>query len=271
MSLITSLQNPRVKEVARLRDRRGRNRLGRIVIDGARELLRAVEGGVKIDELYWCEELADGSSDARRLRAKLQSSTESSYEFWQVTRPVFEKLTFGERIDGVVGVAQVTPLTLDQLTLQPSPLLVVVEGVEKPGNLGAILRTADATGVAAVILCDGGTDWHNPNVIRASMGTVFTVPVCSADAAMTRQWLKQQGVRVLAARVEGAVRPWDANWIGAVAVVLGAESTGLSAIWSGKDVTAVALPMLGAADSLNVSATAAVLCYEALRQRGTGS
>lgn len=267
MSQITSLQNPRVKEIVRLRDRRGRNRLGRVVIDGARELLRALDGGVSLDELFWCEELAH-SEDARRLFARLRQSSAHSPALWEVTRPVFEKLAFGDRIDGVVGVAQIEPIALDQLSLPADPVVIVVEGVEKPGNLGAILRTADATGVAVVVLCDGGTDWHNPNVIRASLGTVFTVPVCSASSEETREWLRRQRFQVLAARVEGAVRPWDATWTGAVAIVLGAEATGLSSVWQGPDVTAIALPMLGAADSLNVSATAAVLCYEALRQRG---
>ncbi len=279
MSLITSLQNERVKAAARLRDRRGRDRQGRILIDGARELLRALRAGVRVLDVYWCEELV-GSVDAAAVLRELRSgrldafasaagggSPATDTRLWQVTPAVFEKLAFGERAEGVVGVAEATPLRLDELRLPPLPLVVVVEGVEKPGNLGAILRTADGAGAAAVIACDGETDWHNPNVIRASLGTVFTQPVCSARTPETLDWLRRQGLRIFAARVEGARMYWDVSWREPVAVVLGAESTGLSEHWRGADITPIALPMRGVADSLNVSATAAVLCYEALRQR----
>lgn len=266
MPIITSLQNPRVKDVVRLRDRRGRSRQGRIVIDGARELLRAIAAGVEVVELFSCTEWAVGA-EARAVCERIGARDGAVPRVWQVTPAIFEKLAFGDRADGVVGVARVTPRTLDGLALPAQPLVVVVEGVEKPGNLGAILRSADGAGVSAVICCDGGTDWYNPNVIRSSLGTVFTVPVCSATAAETRDWLRRRSIRMHAARVEGATCYWDASWRGAVALILGAEATGLSDIWSGDDVVPVALPMLGAADSLNVSAAAAVLCYEALRQR----
>ncbi|MFM7070267.1 MAG: TrmH family RNA methyltransferase [Planctomycetota bacterium] len=294
MSLITSLQNERVKAAARLRDRRGRDRQGRILIDGARELLRALRAGVRVLDVYWCAELAtsvDAAAVLRELRSgrpiaagptsadpaladpTLANPTLAnpalSFEtrLWQVTQPVFEKLAFGERAEGVVGVAEAAPMRLDELQLPPMPLVVVVEGVEKPGNLGAILRTADGAGAAAVIACDGETDWHNPNVIRASLGTVFTQPVCSASTPETLQWLRRQGLRIFAARVEGARMYWDVSWREPAAVVLGAESTGLSEHWQGPDIISIALPMRGVADSLNVSATAAVLCYEAVRQR----
>ncbi len=264
--LITSLQNARVKEVVRLRDRRGRNRAQRIVIDGARELRRAVAAGWSLLELFVCDELATGE-DALAVCDAVESRRDGRTEVWQVTRPVFEKLAFGDRTDGVVGVAAGAEPSLDDLRLPANPLVVVVEGVEKPGNLGAILRSADGAGVSAVIHCDGGTDWYNPNVIRASLGTVFSLPVASASSIAARDWLRQHGIGIYAARVEGAVRYWDVSWRGPSAIVLGAEATGLTSVWTGPDVKAIALPMLGAADSLNVSATAAVLCYEALRQR----
>jgi TrmH family RNA methyltransferase len=279
MSLITSLQNERVKAAARLRDRRGRERQGRILIDGARELLRALRAGVRVVDVYWCEELAS-SADALAVLRELRSgqpfgavepaaADPSRFEtrLWQVTAPVFEKLAFGERAEGVVGVAEATEQRLDDVRLPPRPLVVVVEGVEKPGNLGAILRTADGAGAAAVIACDGETDWHNPNVIRASLGTVFTQPVCSASTSETLAWLRRHGLRIYAARVEGARMYWEVSWREPAAVVLGAESTGLSEQWRGPDITPIALPMRGVADSLNVSAAAAILCYEAVRQR----
>lgn len=261
MSLITSLQNERVKAAARLRDRRGRDRQGRILIDGARELLRAVRAGVRVLDIYWCAELARSDDAAAVLHSP------GDARVWQVTEAVFQKLAFGERAEGVVAVAEAAPLRLDELRLPPTPLVVVVEGVEKPGNLGAILRTADGAGAAVVIACDGETDWHNPNVIRASLGTVFTQPVCAASTSETLAWLRGQGLRIFAARVEGARMYWEVSWREPVAVVLGAESTGLSDLWRADDITPIALPMRGVADSLNVAATAAVLCYEAVRQR----
>lgn len=284
MSLITSLQNERVKAAARLRDRRGRDRQGRILIDGARELLRALRAGVRLVDVYWCAEFAS-NADAVAVLRELRSAewnapgdasagtgnggtgNGGATRLWQVTPAVFEKLAFGERTEGVVGVAEATARRLDELRLPPLPLVVVVEGVEKPGNLGAILRTADGAGAAAVIACDGETDWHNPNVIRASLGTVFTQPVCSASTTETLAWLRRQGLRIYAARVEGARMYWDVSWREPAAVVLGAEATGLSAHWRGPDVTPIALPMRGVADSLNVAAAAAILCYEAVRQR----
>ncbi len=294
MSLITSLQNERVKAAARLRDRRGRERQGRILIDGARELLRALRAGVRLVDVYWCEEYAS-NADALAVLRELRSAAWNApgdassgasggasgnggtgnggpgnggtTRRWQVTPGVFEKLAFGERTEGVIGVAEAPARRLDELRLPPLPLVVVVEGVEKPGNLGAILRTADGAGAAAVIACDGETDWHNPNVIRASLGTVFTQPVCSASTTETLAWLRSQGLRIYAARVEGARMYWDVPWREPAAVVLGAEAIGLSEHWRGPDITPIALPMRGVADSLNVAAAAAILCYEAVRQR----
>ncbi|MFO0868497.1 MAG: RNA methyltransferase [Pirellulales bacterium] len=266
MHRITSSQNPRIKAVVRLRDSRARRRHGSIVVDGARELLRAVEAGVVVEELFWCPEWAS-SEEAQAIVSRFVEVQEGRTSVCQVTPGVFEKLAYGERTDGIVGVVQGVWRELSDLVLSSAPLVVVVEGVEKPGNLGAILRSADGAGVSAVVLCDGGTDWYNPNVIRASLGTVFSVPVCAASAEQSHEWLRQQGLRIYAARVEGAKCYWEVEWTGAVAIVLGAESTGLSATWRGAGIEAISLPMCGVADSLNVSATAAVLCYEALRQR----
>jgi TrmH family RNA methyltransferase len=179
-----------------------------------------------------------------------------------------EKLAFGQRVEGVVAVARPPQRTVADLPLTGDALIAVVEGVEKPGNLGAVVRTADAAGVAAVLVADGGTDLYNPNAIRASLGAIFTVPVCSATTADALAWLRASGFRVLAARVDGAVDYSAADFRGRVAIALGSEAHGLSETWRGADMTAVRLPLLGSVDSLNLSATAAVLFYEALRQRG---
>jgi RNA methyltransferase, TrmH family len=264
MSPITSLQNPRVKDAVRLRDGRHREKQGRILIDGARELRRAIAAGVKLLEMFVCEPLCH-SDDARELLAALPHC---GGDVWHVSEAVFERLAFGQRTEGVLGVAEMPRPTLATLELEQScPLIAVLEGVEKPGNVGAVLRSADAAGVSAVVVANGRTDLFNPNAIRASLGTIFTMPVCEATSGEVLEWLRQRRFQIVAARVDGSVRYTEVDCRGPTAIVLGAEAVGLSPIWSGEGITAVHLPMLGAADSLNVSATAAVLFYEALRQR----
>ena len=278
---ITSLQNPRVKDAVRLRDRRHREKQGRILIDGAGELHRAIAAGVRLVEAFVCEPLCQ-SDDAQRLLAVLR---QSGGEVLCVSQPVFEKLAFGHRAEGVLGVAETPRPTLASLDIKPRPavaprgatagrgfmsqnaLVAVLEGVEKPGNLGAVLRSADAAGVSAVIVADGRTDLYNPNAIRASLGTIFTLPVCEAASGEALAWLRERKCNILAARVDGSVAYTEVDYRGPTAIVLGSEAAGLSSVWTGDDVRAVRLPMLGAADSLNVSVTAAVLFYEALRQR----
>ena len=185
----------------------------------------------------------------------------------ELGRDAFEKLAYGDRLDGVVAVAETPPRTLDELILPPEPLIGVVEGVEKPGNLGAILRSADGAGVNAIVVADTATDLFNPNIIRASIGTVFAVPVAVASSGDVLPWLKAHGIAIVAARVDGSVDYVDADYTGAVAIALGSEARGLSDAWGELARQSVKLPMLGVADSLNVSATAAVLFYEARRQR----
>lgn len=260
---ITSLQNPRVKDAVRLRDRRHREKQGRILIDGARELHRAIGAGVRLLEVFVCERLCHGDESQQLLAVLPQSGGEILY----VSEAVFEKLAFGQRAEGVLGVAEMPRATLDSLKLPSDALVAVLEGVEKPGNVGAVLRSADAAGVSAVIVADGRTDLFNPNAIRASLGTIFTLPVCEATSAEVLAWLRAGQFTMFAARVDGSVPYTDAKYTGATAIVLGSEATGLSLAWTGDDIRAVRLPMLGVADSLNVSVTAAVLFYEALRQR----
>lgn len=261
--MITSLRNPHVKDAARLRERRGRQQQQRFVIDGARELLRAIEAGVELVEVFVCEPFCQ-SEASREVLQRLQGTLP---EVVQVSEPVFAKIAFGERAEGVVGIATTPHHSLGKMTLPDCPLVAVLEGVEKPGNVGAILRSADAAGVSALITTGAGTDLYNPNCIRASLGTVFTMPVCAAPAAEVRCWLDEQKIAVYAAVVDASVPYTDANFSGPAAIVLGSESAGLSSNWALEGVTPIALPMRGAADSLNVSATAAVLFYEALRQK----
>jgi RNA methyltransferase, TrmH family len=279
MLLITSPSNPRVKDTVRLRDRRHREKQGRILIDGVRELQRALGAGLRVEMAFVCESLCQGDQ-AQALLAMLSSS---GCEILLVSESVFEKLAFGERAEGVVGVAETPRITLESLlsgrggsaTATPTtatltgmaPLVAVLEGVEKPGNVGAVLRSADAAGVSAVIVADPRTDLYNPNAIRASLGTIFTIPVCEATSEAALAWLRDRKYAIFAARVDGAVPYATADFRGPTAIVLGSEAAGLSSVWAGDAVRAVRLPMLGVADSLNVSVSAAVLFYEALRQR----
>ena len=263
MPIITSLQNPRVKDAVRLRDRRHREKQGRILIDGTRELRRAIVAGVRPVEVFLCESLCHGD-DSQQL---LEALPHSGCEILNVSETVFEKLAFGQRAEGVLGVAEMPRPTLDSLALPTDALVAVLEGVEKPGNVGAVLRSADAAGVSAVIVADGRTDLYNPNAIRASLGTIFTLPVCEATSADVLAWLRERRFTIFAARVDGSVPYTEANYRGPTAIVLGSEAAGLSSSWTGGDIRAVRLPMCGVADSLNVSVTAAVLFYEALRQR----
>jgi len=260
---ITSPQNPRIRAVAALRDRRDREREGRIVIDGAREILRALRAGIAVEQLFVCAALCR-SDDSR---AALDEATQRGVQRIDVGERAFEKIAFGERAEGLVAVARPPAITLDALRLPDDTLVVVLEGVEKPGNLGAILRSADGAGADALIVADGGTDLFNPNAIRASVGTIFSVPLASAPTGEVITWLRAHGIRIAAARVD-ASRPYtQADLTGPVAIVLGSEAEGLSEAWTADGIEGVRLPMHGIADSLNVSVAAAVLLYEARRQR----
>jgi TrmH family RNA methyltransferase len=262
-SRITSRQNPRVKEASQLRSGRGRQRQGRFLIDGVREIGRAIAAGVRCVEAFVCDELCMSPE----CRNALKAVESSGAEIFSVTPPVYAKLAFGEREDGIVVVAQATSQRLADLQLPHKPFVAVLEGVEKPGNLGAILRSADAAGVDAVISADGRTDLYNPNAIRASLGTVFRPDVCEATTAETLAWLREHSIAIFTARPDADQLYTEVDMRNATAIVLGSEAAGLSPAWSGPEMNAVRLPMQGIADSLNVSTTAAVLFYEALRQR----
>lgn len=257
---IQSPSNPRIKQAAALRDRHGRERQGRIIIDGARELRLAIESGVRVHEAYVDEDHPD------RARTVALLDEHGIEPIW-VSKRVAEKLAYGDRVEAVVAVAQTPRRTLADLRLPAEPLVAVLESVEKPGNLGAIARSADASGVSAIVVADPATDVYNPNAIRASLGTIFSVAVGTTTAEEALVWLRTHSLAIYAARVSTGVACWDAPLSRGCAIVLGSESRGLSATWEAEDVRPIQLPMLGRADSLNVSVTAAVLFYEALRQR----
>lgn len=265
---ITSPSNPRVRQAARLREADARRKTGLALVDGRRELARAAAAGVDVVEVFVD---ADASADAVR-DALLESLAARGARIVALARKPFEKIAFGSRNEGVVGVVRFSGQRLGSFAVAADRPVLVIEGVEKPGNLGAILRTADAAGIAGVIACDTATDPANPAAIRASLGTVFTVPLAVATADEAIAWCASHGRRVIAAMPDGA-RLWNESTLsGATAILLGSEAHGLSRHWQeaadrGRIAfETVRLPMRGIADSLNVSATAAILAYEALRQ-----
>ena len=260
---ITSRHNPRVKEAAKLRLHRQREKQGRFLIDGGREILRALAAGIEIVEAFVCEPLCTGADAKLAAERLFASSAESA----TVVPEAFEKLCFGERHDGVIAVAATPHHRLQDLQLSASPLIAVIEGVEKPGNIGAVLRSADGAGVDAVIVVDPQCDLYHASVIRASLGTLFSLAVREATADETLAWLKANHLAVVAARPDAEKSYADVDYRRGVAIVLGSESQGLTQRWQAPQVESIRLPMRGAADSLNVSATAAVLFYEAQRQR----
>lgn len=263
---IESLQNPRVKAVVRLRKVRARRESGRTVIEGCREIARAVQSGWPLIELYCCPELyLDEETPQIVEQVRRQGSP-----VFQCTPAVFRKMSYRDTPDGLMALSKSVGTTLDQLLLSDHPLLLITENLEKPGNLGTILRTADAAGVEAVIVCGHKTDINNPNVIRASIGTLFYLPVAEADSAKAIEWLRGRGIRILAALPDADLPYTQADMRGPIAIVVGAEDEGLTPIWAEQCDGAVSIPMLGRNDSLNVSSAAAILLYEAVRRRSTG-
>jgi RNA methyltransferase, TrmH family len=262
-SAIWSLANPRVKAAVRLRDRREREATGLTLVDGGRELLRALRQSVAVDHAFVCPSLVIGPDAS----AALDALQKSGAPLVEISPAVLTKIAFGDRSDGLVAVIRQPSLALEDLAPAVTRLVVVVEAVEKPGNLGAILRTADAVGADAVIAADPRTDVYNPNAIRASLGTIFSMPLAVATATQALDWLVSHGLTPIAARVESAQTYLETDLGGPIAVVLGSEAEGLTETWSDPRVRPVRIPMLGAADSLNVSVAAAVLLFEARRQR----
>ncbi len=252
-----------------LRTSRERRAQGMMLIDGAREIDRAAAAGIGIRTVFVSQELIDrAGSDAHRA---LRAATMAGGSVVAVTAELMARMAFGDRTDGLLAVAVAPDVSLDALTLPDEPLLAVVEALEKPGNLGALLRSADGAGIDAVIVADPLSDPWNPNAIRASLGTVFSVPLAVTDAVAAQGWLADEGIRCVVTLVDAPVAYSDADLTGGVAIVLGSEADGLSGIWRDTLATSVRIPMLGVADSLNVSATAAIMFYEARRQRGPQS
>jgi len=263
--MIRSLQNPRVKQLVRLRSARGRRQHGLILIDGLRETARALRCGADVRELYFCRSLLHRDE----LSELLEQPGAARVELVEVSETVFARICYGDRAAEVVATARRPSIALADVSLGDNPLIVVLEGAEKPGNIGAVIRSADGAGADALVLADSATDVYGPNVIRASIGTIFCLPVVESTAAHAMAWLKDRGTTIITASPAGGSDYTEVNMAGPTAIVLGAEATGLSPAWRG--CIPATVPMRGVADSLNVSATAALFLYEARRQRAAPS
>lgn len=271
--VITSLQNPRVKHLVRLRDRRPRDEAGLFLVEGYRQILRALDKSIKISELYFCPEWYPGAQDNEQ--ELLERAVETGARVYRMSKEAFAKVAYRERPDGLLAVVpqwkhgiERLDQILAQLDSTTPPFLLVVEAIEKPGNLGTILRSADAAGVQALIVCDPVTDLFNPNVVRASTGVLFSVPVIITESEKIRFWLKSRGIRAIATTPAAEKLHTETDLQGPIALVMGSEQYGLSDAWlSGADER-VRIPMAGQADSLNVAMATIITLFEAVRQRG---
>ena len=259
---ITSPANPRIKQLVAMRRRRGREQSDLTLVEGLAEIELALSAGVRPRTLYYCAALASPQSLPMADRAAGLGA-----EVISVSRPVFEKISYREGPDGWLALVPAIATGLELLAPGPRPLVLVCAGLEKPGNLGAILRTADAAAVAAVIAADPVTDWGNPNVVRASKGTVFSVPVASATSDQVLAWIAARGLQIVATTPDAQQLVSETDLTGPTVIVVGAEQTGLSDEWLQRADVRVRIPMFGRADSLNVSTSAAIVTYEAVRQR----
>jgi RNA methyltransferase, TrmH family len=260
---ISSLQNPRVKQLVKLRDRRPRDEAGVFLVEGYREIHRALEKAVPLRELYFSPAWFLGANEP----ALLASAEAAGATLFELSKEAFAKVAYRERPDGLLAVAPQWHRTLAELVLPPTPFLLVVEAIEKPGNLGTILRSADAAGCHAVIVCDPVTDIFNPNVVRASTGVLFSVPLVVAESAGVHAWLREKKIRAVATTPAAEKSYTETDLRGPLAVIMGSEQYGLSEFWLKNADALVRIPMAGQADSLNVAMATIVTLFEAVRQR----
>lgn len=257
---ITSLKNPRIKHLVALQKPRDRREHGEFVVEGVREVsLSEQSGQFKPREIYLCPHI---------YKPDPQYPIDTSHVV-HLPVEVFNKVAYRENVGGIIAVCPIADTRLQDLPVVSNPLYLILEKVEKPGNIGAMLRTADAAGVNAVIVCDPATDFFNPNVVRSSLGCLFTVPVASGSSEEVRSWLRDRGVRSFAAALtDQSVGYHTQDYSGPIAFLLGAEADGLSHFWLEQADAQIIIPMRGKIDSMNVSNAAAILIYEAMRQRG---
>ena len=282
---ISSTQNPKIKHLLALQEKSSeRRKSGLFVVEGRRELQHCVEAGYQIDSVFVNDELGLMIDEYQRGALENVGNLYSSIinhqsSIFSVSRHVYERIAYRGSTEGIVAIVRAKPHSLEDLLLPShlpslregsgvgSPLFVILESVEKPGNLGAVLRSADAAGATAVIVCDPLTDLYNPNLIRASIGACFTVPMVACSSEECIRFLKDHGVQILTAQLQDSELYYDTDMTGPTAIVMGTESTGLTDQWRQAADAHIRIPMLGRLDSLNVSVSAAILLFEAVRQR----
>ncbi len=247
----------------KLRDRRDRDDAGLFLVEGYREVRRALEKGIRLTELYFCPEWFLGENEP----ALIEQAQQAGAQLFELSKEAFAKCAYRDRPDGLLAVAPQWKHALADLKLSPHPFLLVVESIEKPGNLGTILRSADAAGVDGVIVCDAVTDIFNPNVVRSSTGVLFSVPVVVADSPTVHAWLVERGIRVVATTPDTPNLYTAVDLRGPLAIVMGSEQYGLSKFWLKESNLLVRIPMAGQADSLNVAMATIITLFEAVRQR----
>lgn len=260
---ITSLQNPRIKNVVKLRRRADRDELGLLIVEGYRELKRALENHRRPVMLFYCREFFLGKNESELIN----QCRNAGAEILSCSRPVFAKIAYRERPEGLLALVPQVKYDLAGLKLPAAPLLIIAEAIEKPGNLGTILRSADAAGADAIIVCDRCTDLNNPNVVRASIGAIFTVPVVETSSEDAIKWLHENKIQILAASPHAKLAYTQADLRRGTAIVVGAEQYGLSEQWMKAADLQVRIPMRGQIDSLNVAAATTIFLFEAARQR----
>ena len=262
--LITSLQNPLIRNLLLLQEKpRERKVQNLIVIEGFREIKLALVSGFTVTTLYYCSDLISDTD----LRSLISHSV-SSFEMIEVPADIYNRLAYRKDHEGVIALAIPKRMLFHDIHLSSIPLLLVLESVEKPGNLGAILRTADAAGLDAVIICDPQTDVYNPNAIRSSIGCIFTMPVITSSTEHTISWLRNNKIIMLGTALTASHPYHEADYTLPCAIIMGSEANGLSQKWLDEADDLIRIPMKGRIDSMNVSASAAIVIFEARRQRG---
>lgn len=267
---ITSAQNPKIKDLLALQEKsKERRKKGLFVVEGRRELMHCIEAGFEPHTLFICRDILTDKDHDRILGVIEENFCSLPVQIVEIPQHLYDKVAYRGGTEGVIAELHCKEMTLEGLQMKENALVVVLESVEKPGNLGAVLRSADASGVDAVIVCDPLTDLYNPNLIRSSIGAIFTVPVATATSEEAINWLKSKNIKIYTAQLQDSEWYYDTDMKGDTAIVMGTEATGLTDVWRTAADAHIKIPMLGHLDSLNVSVSAAILMFEAVRQRNS--
>mgnify|MGYP003294461105 CR=1 FL=1 len=267
---ITSAQNPKIKDLLALQEKsKERRKKGLFVVEGRRELLHCIESGFEPYTLFICRDIISDQDLDAIVKAIEVRFGGLQVQIIEIPQHLYDKVAYRGGTEGVIAELRCREMNLESLRLKENPLVVVLESVEKPGNLGAVLRSADASGVDAVIVCDPLTDMYNPNLIRSSIGAIFTVPIATASSEDTIKWLKANNIKIYTAQLQDSEWNYDTDMKGGTAIVMGTEATGLTDAWRKAADAHIKIPMLGKLDSLNVSVSAAIRMFEAVRQRNS--